>query len=123
MFDCYGEFPGIFFEDLLNIECLQKVDGVGVWGAAGDTRPKTPNPWSDIKIYGGGVLHSQSHSFKRPHLLLPVSWSVEVPIAALEVSFTPVLRMLQSTPLWRRRQLPAKRIMTKQMNPTRARLG
>ncbi|KIK01481.1 hypothetical protein K443DRAFT_6871 [Laccaria amethystina LaAM-08-1] len=43
--------------DFMLNECLtvMKVDGVGVWGAAGDTRPKTPNPWSDIKIYGGAA--------------------------------------------------------------------
>lgn len=52
MFDCYGKLAGNFFEDLLNIGGPQKADDVGVWGAAGDTLPKTPNPWSDIKTYG-----------------------------------------------------------------------
>jgi len=52
MFDCNGELVRNLPEDPLNIGGIQKADNVEVEGAAGDSRPKTPNPWSDIKIYG-----------------------------------------------------------------------
>lgn len=51
MFDCNGELARNLPQDLLNIGG-QKADNVGAEGAAGDSRLKTPNPWSDIKIYG-----------------------------------------------------------------------
>jgi hypothetical protein len=52
MFDRNGELARNSPEDLLNIGGPQKANNVEVKGAAGDSRPKTPNPWSEIKIYG-----------------------------------------------------------------------
>ena len=93
MFDCNGELARNLPQDQLNIGG-QKADNVGAEGAAGDSRLKTPNPWSDIKYMGRSL--SPTKSFLKQLHLARLSSSVVVSITPLDVSST-VLRMLPIT--------------------------